>query len=69
MRDTDTDPAEPPDEDIALTAYRIWLHDGCPQGKDREHWLKARQILLAERSKEKAVHDPAAGDGARDQAG
>jgi predicted CoA-binding protein len=43
---------EPTDEEIALGAYRIWLQEGCPSGRDQEHWLKAREKLIAERLKE-----------------
>lgn len=38
---------EPSDEDIALGAYRVWLQEGCPHGRDREHWTKAREQLLS----------------------
>ena len=45
---------DPTDEEIALTAYRIWLQEGCPHGRDREHWLKAREQLIAAREKSAA---------------
>ena len=67
MQAPETDPAEPADEEIALGAYRIWLHDGCPQGKDREHWLKAREMLIAEKSREKSNMDKPLEDGPRQQ--
>jgi len=38
---------EPTDEEIALGAYRVWLHEGCPHGRDREHWQKAREQLIS----------------------
>jgi len=44
---------EPTDEEIALGAYRIWLQEGCPHGRDWEHWLKARKELVANKAKEK----------------
>lgn len=50
MEPTDQDPPAPTDEEIALTAYRIWLQKGCPHGHDKEHWLKAREQLVAEKS-------------------
>jgi len=49
------DPLNPTDEEIALSAYRIWLHKGCPQGCDKEHWLEAREQLIAERANEKSA--------------
>ena len=51
------DSPDPTDEEIALCAYRIWLQEGCPQGRDRAHWLKARQQLVSGTAKEKSVKD------------
>jgi hypothetical protein len=51
----DQDSPEPTDEEIALSAYRIWLQEGCPHGRDREHWLKARNQLISMRAKEAAT--------------
>ena len=47
---------QPPDltEAIRSRAYEIWLSEGCPQGRDRIHWLHAeaeiRELLAAARS-------------------
>jgi hypothetical protein len=30
-----------PHEEVAATAYSIWQAEGCPYGRDKEHWLKA----------------------------
>jgi hypothetical protein len=35
------------DEKIRERAYYLWLDDGCPDGKDWQHWYKARQQVLA----------------------
>lgn len=51
----DQDSPEPTDEEIALSAYRIWLQQGCPHGRDKEHWLKAREQLISVRAKENAA--------------
>ena len=48
-------PSDPTDEEIALCAYRIWLHEGCPVGHDKEHWLKAREQLVAAKAREKSM--------------
>jgi hypothetical protein len=53
---------DPTDEEIALTAYRIWLQEGCPHGRDREHWLKAREQLIAARAREKSAADNSSRD-------
>lgn len=29
------------EDEIRLMAYSIWLQEGCPDGKDCEHWLRA----------------------------
>lgn len=26
---------------IAIAAYQLWQQEGCPQGRDREHWYEA----------------------------
>jgi hypothetical protein len=35
------------EERIRQQAYFHWLEDGCPHGKDWEHWFSARQKVLA----------------------
>ena len=62
---TDQNPPDPTDEEIALCAYRIWLQEECPQGRDREHWLKAREQLLSGRAKERSVAGNPSPDPAR----
>jgi DUF2934 family protein len=31
-------------EEIRQLAYRIWQEEGCPEGCDVEHWLRAQMI-------------------------
>lgn len=31
-------------EEIRQLAYRIWQEEGCPDGRDVEHWLRAQMI-------------------------
>lgn len=33
---------------IRERAYHIWLREGCPHGRDHEHWVKAQVELEAE---------------------
>lgn len=47
----DHDSLNPTDEEIALSAYRIWLQEGCPHGRDKDHWLQAREHLLSAKTK------------------
>lgn len=32
---------------IAARAWEIWQREGCPEGRDREHWLQAEKELIA----------------------
>jgi hypothetical protein len=41
-------------DDIAKVAWSIWEQEGCPPGRDQEHWLKAEQQLLAAKSEQSA---------------
>ncbi|MGD9762790.1 MAG: DUF2934 domain-containing protein [Candidatus Binatia bacterium] len=36
------------EESIRERAYLIWQRDGCPHGRDFEHWLRAKFELEAE---------------------
>ncbi|PGH53974.1 hypothetical protein CRT60_29520 [Azospirillum palustre] len=29
-------------------AYAIWLEEGCPHGRDADHWAQAERAVLAE---------------------
>jgi hypothetical protein len=35
-------------------AYSIWKEEGCPEGRDVEHWLRAAQEVAAEEGKNAA---------------
>jgi len=37
-------------EKIRLRAYQIWQEEGSPQGRDSEHWERARREITGERS-------------------
>lgn len=38
------------ESDIAARAFNIWLNEGCPIGKEMEHWLEAEKQLKIELS-------------------
>jgi hypothetical protein len=42
------------EDDIRLIAYSIWEQEGCPNGKDREHWLTA-EVIWEQKQKDKTV--------------
>jgi hypothetical protein len=54
MEPPDTDSPSPTDEEIALGAYRIWLQEGSPHGRDQDHWLRAKAQLIQQKAREKA---------------
>lgn len=33
-------------DDIALRAWQLWQEEGCPSGKELEHWCRAEKELL-----------------------
>ena len=35
----------PTESEIAIVAYQLWLDHGCPDGSDREDWLRAEAML------------------------
>ena len=37
----------PTHDEIAAHAYQIYLREGCVEGRDLDHWLKAEQELRA----------------------
>ena len=32
------------EDEIKLIAYRIWEEEGCPHGRDCEHWYRAEIV-------------------------
>jgi len=38
-----------PDEEIRVRSYLIWQREGCPNGVELAHWLRAKAELEAER--------------------
>jgi len=38
------------DENIRELAYFIWEQEGCPDGKDSEHYFRAKKIMEARES-------------------
>lgn len=37
------DPGAPDHDSIAFRAWEIWLSEGCPDGRDVDHWIRAEQ--------------------------
>ena len=49
------------EERIRERAYRLWLEEGQPEGKDAEHWEKARELLALESDPEEGKEGVAEG--------
>jgi len=32
------------DEEIRQVAYKLWQEEGCPDGYELQHWLRAKMI-------------------------
>lgn len=37
-----TSPAS--DEAVRAIAYKLWLEEGCPEGRAEHHWFKANEL-------------------------
>jgi hypothetical protein len=49
----------PSEEQIRELAYSIWEQEGRPDGKDMDHYMRARQILEAREAEKAAFKTPA----------
>lgn len=36
----------PSEEAVRKQAYKLWQHDGCPEGKESDYWSRAESYLL-----------------------
>jgi hypothetical protein len=55
MNGTDSSSSSSPSyDDIAARAYAIWNAQGCPQGREKEHWQQAQEELTAGTTSQKA---------------
>lgn len=37
-------------EEIAARAYKIWQQQGCPEGREQQHWSQAEQEIIRDGS-------------------
>ncbi len=33
------------EEQVRHEAYRLWQQEGCPEGREIDHWLAAKEIV------------------------
>jgi len=61
MRKTIEHPSR--EDEIRQIAYQLWLDEGCPHGRDRDHWFKAESVWREQQTAKqpaKAKRKPAA---------
>jgi hypothetical protein len=42
--------SRPTTEEIAARAYKIWQQQGCPEGREEQHWWQAEQEIIRDGS-------------------
>ena len=52
------------DERVRQRAYRLWVEEGCPEGRSDIHWEKARELVGIEEM-QKSTTRPAAAEAPR----
>src|SRR5215813_2230462 len=53
------------EERVRQRAYRLWVEEGCPEGRSDAHWDKARELVAIEEN-QKLVTKPVQGEGSGD---
>jgi Protein of unknown function (DUF2934) len=43
------------DERVKHRAYRLWVEEGCPEGRSDIHWDKARELVAIEQNQKLAT--------------
>ena len=49
-----------PEEAVRQRSYEIWLREQCPQGRQQEHWFRAKAELRSETLNRVRHGDPGA---------
>ena len=49
---------DPDEERIRHKAYELWLAEGKPEGRDRDHWELARELIAIEDSQKTTLRPP-----------
>jgi hypothetical protein len=49
---------DPDEERIRRKAYELWLAEGRPEGRDRDHWELARELIAIEDSQKTTLRPP-----------
>ena len=46
------------DERVRQRAYRLWVEEGCPEGRADAHWDRARELVAEETSRNPSAKPP-----------
>jgi hypothetical protein len=52
------------DERVRQRAHRLWVEEGCPEGRSEVHWEKARELVAIEENQKLATKPVPRGDNA-----
>jgi Protein of unknown function (DUF2934) len=50
------------DERVKQRAYRLWVEEGCPEGRSDIHWDKARELVAIEENQKLATRPAPRGE-------
>jgi hypothetical protein len=48
----------PTEQEIAEAAYHLWRGEGCPDGRDKEHWFRAVELISRRRGADPVMNRP-----------
>lgn len=60
--------SEKAQREIRKIAYSLWMQDGQPDGRDREHWEKAKEIWAFQSQRHDEISVPTEADKSEDLA-
>jgi hypothetical protein len=46
------------DERVRDRAYRLWVEEGCPEGRADVHWERARELVAVEQNQKLTTKSP-----------
>jgi hypothetical protein len=53
------------DDRVKQRAYRLWVEEGCPEGRSEVHWDKARELVAVEENQRLATQPAPRGERGR----
>jgi hypothetical protein len=50
---------QPSEAQIQHAAYLLWVEEGCPEGRDQQHWFAAKEMLVHRHGRDAKTRGPA----------